>query len=475
MKIGFVSLDHLRDWHGTTRLIDRIAKEMSNRGHGVVIIAREGTASAKIPVSTFDYPHELIAVNLDSPQGRGTAREKIAASGIDVCMASINDSSLLYLPGLFLGSGIPYIFGDPHEPLVFTFSRWQPYESYGAMATADAIQTLLPNYIPLYPKALQPRVTEIGIPSPLPAEIDFTARRESGKRVIVSVGRFVERNKRFSLLLRAFALLCKDFPDWRLKLVGDGPYWDIYQEMARQLGIHSRVDFTGAVADPAPHYSDADIFCLPSRTEGFPLVISEAASYALPLVGFRTCIALDTLIEPDIGVLAESGPDGDTPGSLAEALRGMMLLPPKEREAIGLRARDKLQEKYGGGVIFDKWEKLLRETFEKTGARNETALERITKKMCENRERLGPEWDGLGPDSPVWTDVVLESAAAEISARDDPMKFSGQSAAGGEAGNVRLRCELARLRQDYNGLEKKYATLAGQYQMLAGKRGKRAK
>ena len=471
MKIGLVSLDHLRDWHGTTRLIDRIAAEMTARGHEAAIIAHEGLASSKVPVSRREYPHELITLDLTGPAGRRASREKIAAAGMDVCVASVGNNLIMHMPGLLRGSGIPFIFGDPHDPRVRTFAGWQPYESYGALACADAIQTLLPQYIAFYPQELRPRVVEIGVPAPPFAAVDFAARRSRATRTVIAVGRFNETMKRLSLLLRAFALLHKDFPDWRLKLVGDGPYWEYYHEMARQLGIKGRVDFTGAVPDPGVHYSDADIFCLPSLIEGFGLVYVEAAAYALPLAGYRFCVPSASFIGPDMGALA----DENTPESLAEALRELMKLPPEQREQTGLRARDALLTRYDSKLIFDKWEKLIIQTRDRVKQAGTTVLDKIWgDKMQTTGElkHIGPQWDGLGPDSPVWTKAVLEAAAAEISARDDPMKHPGHPNADAEAENIRLRCELARLKEDYDRLEKTHNTLLAQYRAAAGKRRK---
>ena len=472
MKIGFVSFDHLRDWHGTTRLIDQIAAEMGARGHGVVLVAHEGKASRKTPVSLREYPHELVTVELKTASGRRAAREKIAASGMDVCVASVNDRQLMYIPWLFRGSGIPYILGDPNDPRVFTFRAWQPYESYGSFYSADAIQTLLPEYIPFYPETLRPLITEIGIPVPPAAASGLIGkRRDNETRVIIWVGRLNEVNKRCSLLLRAFALLREDFPDWRLKLVGDGPYWEYYHVMAEQLGIKRYVDFTGAVGDPAKHYETADIFCLPSLFEGFPLVFAEAAAYALPLVCYETCTAAAVLLAPDMGILAESGTEGDVPESLAAALRRLMEASPEEREKLGLRACEVFQEKYGGGILYDKWEKLITETLEEARRAGETKLERICKlDSTEKEERMlhvGPDWDGLGPNSPLWKPGVLAAAAAEIAWRENPMESPALSTADAETENIRLRCELARLRENYGSLENKYNSLLAQFQAAA--------
>jgi len=474
MKIGFISLDHLLDWHGTTRLIDRIAAAMVARGHSIVIIAHEGKVSDKTPVSTLSYPHNLITVNLNDAHGFNEAREKIAASSIDICVASMNDYRLVYISRLFRGTGIPYILGEPEEPLTAAYEYRQPYEHYGSLAAADAIQVLLAEYIPFYPQFMQSRIVDIGIPAPPLSDVDFISRRNKKERTIVTVGRFNDTKKRFSLLLRAFALICNNFTEWKLKLVGDGPHWDYYFEITRQLGIKNRVVFTGAVADTTPHYAEADIFCLPSRVEGFPLVLSEAAAHFLPLVGYRSCVALDALIKPGMGVLIESP---DTHETLADTLRSLMMLSPEEREKIGIRASDRIESSYSENIVFDKWEKLIIDTYEKVKISGETVLEKVLR-MAETNKRikLGTQWDGLTPDSLVWSEELLSSSAAEIATRgefssaSETLIANEETEAASAAEIVRLRCEHAKLIQNYNELEKKHAALLGQFQTLAAKK-----
>jgi|GEM_PF-1392514 len=470
MHIGFISLDHLRDWTGITRLIDSLAAEMIARGHRVTIIACEGTASSKIPISARTYPHELMTIDLDTARGRDAARESIASAGFDICATSIGSKQVIYLLSLFQGSGIPFIVAEPGDPYVLSFDRWQPYERHGMLFCADVFTVLLPQYLPRYPATLQSRATVIGNPAPPPADIDFEARRNKDTQTIMAAGRFNEEDKRFSFLLRAFALLHPDFPSWRLKLVGDGPYWEYYDIMTEQLGIKKLVEFTGSTDDVESHYESADIFCLPSfRAEGLPMVYLEASAYALPLVGYRSCTSSEALIEPNMGALAECDSNGhNTPETLAVALRSLMELTPEERKQRGMAARDTLQEKYGGSIIFDQWEQLLTNTLEKTRASGTTALERVMS-MTENTAEIGQEWEGLEPDSPVWTEQVLAGAAREIVTRDDPREAPETSTASEEVESVRLRCELAALQRDYGALEKKYSALLAQFQTVAGK------
>jgi glycosyltransferase involved in cell wall biosynthesis len=462
MRIGFVSMEHLREWTGITRLIDKIAESMSVRGHLPIIIAQKGRpATGKVPVSPLAYPHETLALELNSAHGRREAREALAASRLDVCVGMFGDAQALFMPWLFNGSGIPRVVGDPADPRFYTFARWQPYEHYAVLASADAVQVLLKEYLPHYPPALRPRITVIGNPIP-PPDMNPASRENRTERAILSVGRLNDADKRFSLLLRAFALLAKDFPGWRLRLVGDGPHWEYYHIMAAQLGVATRTDFTGATANPEVHYAMSDIFCLPSLAEGFPMVYAEAASHALPLVGFASCIASSALIPPDGGALADAP---DTPESLAAALLPLMAITDEERAAIGARAREALQSKYGGSTVYDAWEKLLMDTASRPrGNANGTGEGHMTEEI------ISPEWNGLEPESGVWSVELMSAAATEVAARGHPLTRPERSAAPEDCENVRLRCELARLRQDYHFLEKKYARLMEQFQQTAGRK-----
>jgi glycosyltransferase involved in cell wall biosynthesis len=451
MKIGFLSMDHLRDWTGITRLIDRIAADMARRGHEVFLLAHENKTAKSIPVGKCDYPHTLVTFALDKSVNILKAREKIGNCGIDVCMTSMGNTDLLYMPRLFYGDRTPYIIGEAADPRVFIYERWQPYEHFAALNGAAAIQILLEEYRPFYPDALKSRITMIGNPAPPKAEVDFTVRRNKEIRQIVAVGRFNEADKRFSVLLRAFALLCKDFPEWRLKLVGDGPYWGYYHEMAKQLGIKQLVEFTGAVPDPAEHYNQADIFCLPSfKAEGLPMVYVEASAHALPLVGFESCMASNALITPETGAIVKNGADAvhGTPEQLAGALRSLIELSPRQREIFGRNTQRIFQERFNEKLIFDSWERLFMDVFAK--------------------------WKGFEPNNPIWTPALLNAATEEAASRTMPLNSPDISTANEQTESVRLRCELIKTKISYSELEGKYNVLLKQYQTMTMKRkGKR--
>lgn len=69
-------------------------------------------------------------------------------------------------------------------------------------------------------------------------------------------------------------------------VVGDGPDADMLKALAKDLGIDNRVVFTGLLDNPAFAYQAMTVFCLTSNNEPFGLVVAEAMSSNLPVIGF---------------------------------------------------------------------------------------------------------------------------------------------------------------------------------------------
>lgn len=136
-----------------------------------------------------------------------------------------------------------------------------------------------------------------------------------GERLVVTVGR-LERVKGHDVLLDALAILARAVRV-RLVVVGEGERRQELEAQAQRLGIADRVLFTGSV----PHeslsawYSAADVFCLPSRSEGHPNALVEALACGVPSVATAVGAAGDVL-SPECGLVVAP----EHPPALATAL-----------------------------------------------------------------------------------------------------------------------------------------------------------
>ena len=118
--------------------------------------------------------------------------------------------------------------------------------------------------------------------------VGVTALREEldlrhGERVIVTVGR-LSHEKGQSDLIRAFSSVRERA---RLVIVGDGPDRPSLERFTRTLGLERSVIFAGMRTNVAPFYAMADVFVLPSLSEGSPNALLEAMACSLPIVATR--------------------------------------------------------------------------------------------------------------------------------------------------------------------------------------------
>lgn len=104
-----------------------------------------------------------------------------------------------------------------------------------------------------------------------------------GEVVLGAMGR-LEPQKRFDLLLEAFARLSARRRNMRLLIAGEGSLRDDLERMARQLEIHAICCFLGHQGDVAEFHHGIDIFVQSSQYEGTPNVVLEAMAFETPVV-----------------------------------------------------------------------------------------------------------------------------------------------------------------------------------------------
>lgn len=106
-----------------------------------------------------------------------------------------------------------------------------------------------------------------------------------GEYLLLAVGR-LSKEKAHIDLLAAFDYLRERHPELKCKLVivGDGPERGRLEAAAVSRRINEDVVFTGQISDVHSFYAAADVFVLPSHSEGSPYVVLEAMAANLPIV-----------------------------------------------------------------------------------------------------------------------------------------------------------------------------------------------
>lgn len=108
-------------------------------------------------------------------------------------------------------------------------------------------------------------------------------------RRLLFIGSFSQLYKGQDILIQAMAKLKERGVPLHLTMIGGGMLLDEMKTLCTRLGLEQHIDFTGEMAhqDILHHLQRADIFIMPSRTEGLPRALLEAMATGLPAIGTR--------------------------------------------------------------------------------------------------------------------------------------------------------------------------------------------
>ena len=156
-------------------------------------------------------------------------------------------------------------------------------------------------------------------PIQLSGKVDLSLPRE--KRILY-VGRLSYWDKRIDRLLAAWELIYKDFPEWRLSIVGEGAERKTLEEIVRKNNLQ-RVEFLGFVPSPEQLYATSEILCLTSTIEGCPMVLLEAQMCGCATMAFDCSAGVRELLSPnwESGVYVPNGDIEAYADSLAKLMR----------------------------------------------------------------------------------------------------------------------------------------------------------
>lgn len=166
--------------------------------------------------------------------------------------------------------------------------------------------------------------------------------------LILSVARLVWF-KGLHNLIGALPDIARSHPDTRVLLVGDGELRAELEAQARDLGVSHMIVFAGERDDVPDLLRIADIFVLPSVSEGLPISLLEAMAARLPLVASRVG-GIPELIED--GRTGRLVPPND-PAALGLAILSFLDDPEASRRA-GQAGRARLEECFSQDAMVRK-------------------------------------------------------------------------------------------------------------------------
>ena len=350
---------------GAERVLTMLANAWAARGWPVTIITLDdGTQTPFYPLAEGVQWTPAWAAIEESWQPLKRAgnnlrrvqllRRAIAASEPQVVVSFINISNIFTILST-RGLGLPLIISERNHPAKHPLARKWHLRRRLLYPLADRLVIQFNGISSYYPSRIRRRIAVI--PNPVSQPIPPTGQTLvfPQHRNLLALGRLVEQ-KGFDLLLEAFGRLRKDYPEWGLILVGEGPQKDALENSAKQKGLSDRLLLTGLVSNPFDYYRAADLFVLSSRYEGFPNALCEAMSVGLPVVATRASAGVEAIVR--------HGKDGllvrvDDIDALAAALSSLMS-DPLRREQMGQSAQQ-IVERFGLENILGKWDALFSE------------------------------------------------------------------------------------------------------------------
>lgn len=205
-----------------------------------------------------------------------------------------------------------------------------------------------------YKESLQKR--GVVIANPVFVQEDIPAVSHAlREKTIVSVGRFEMFQKRYDVMLKAFALFSKKHPEYVLKLYGNGDDLEQIKSIISNLQLESTVRLMGVSQNPMQDIAKDGMFVITSDFEGIPNALLEAMAAGLP------CIATDCtpggarmlITDHENGLLVPIRDSEQIAAAMCEFAENATLA-----EQCGINARNVLT-RFAPAKIIDEWEQYI--------------------------------------------------------------------------------------------------------------------
>lgn len=304
---------------GAERIAARLANHLCGQGYEVLAFSSGDRGGSTEPV----YPLEPgVLVRNVNVRDINAMSKMVAAFQPDCGLVLASGPPVIRLSMAFLQHRVPYLLSERASPEHALQAYWKgatadDYVDVYEAATLASVQ--FDSFRDAFPEHMQGRVEVLSNPIVRPPPPS-----QNRERLIVCAARIWFEQKRQDILLRAFARVANDFPDWRLSFFGapKGVEDQNLRALAQELGVEGRVEISGPIADIHAQFEKASIFVLPSKFEGFPNALAEALSAGAPSVGFASCPGTNELIiNGENGVLVDDKDIDDLRNEVGERRR----------------------------------------------------------------------------------------------------------------------------------------------------------
>jgi glycosyltransferase involved in cell wall biosynthesis len=167
--------------------------------------------------------------------------------------------------------------------------------------------------------------------------------KAQGEFLVTTVGN-IRRVKGHDVFIKAAAAIVPHFPKVSFSIAGDvlePGYFTELQDLVQDLNLANHVRFEGGVTNLRQYLAAADVFVLPSRSEGFSNAIVEAMAASLPVVATNVGGNAEAVNDGISGFLVPA----DDPDALSAAIL-RLLSDPSQARAMGAAGRSLVAERF---------------------------------------------------------------------------------------------------------------------------------
>jgi len=200
---------------------------------------------------------------------------------------------------------------------------------------ADAVRTVSPKLLSDMLKLSIPPHKVFFIPVGTNIQIkESVVKSIRSDNTILFVGRLVPQ-KNVQLLIKAFATLIDEGYQYQLRIVGEGPEEENLENLCQQLEVQNEVSFLGRLNenDLNREYDTATCLVLPSKHEGWGLVVIEAMAHGIPVVVSNAVRRVNPIISENTAMVS-----GDYEDALVDAILNVLI--PENKEATEIRVNN---------------------------------------------------------------------------------------------------------------------------------------
>lgn len=286
MKIAFVVPG--MGMGGAERVISILAKGFIEKGHYVCI-------------GMFNVTPQTVAYSLDSRIEVENITSYRFGSPKEICKSLKNIEEYLtkVAPDVVISftnvtcAQVSIVCKKMHIPIIFS-ERNDPRRLLTGMKTKIFQKILIHNVKnmvfqtngakDLYPESITKH--SVIILNPLDTTKFPPYYEGERKKEIVTVGR-LEPQKRQDILIRAFSIIAEHYPDYKLRIYGEGSQKDFLLKLIRELNMESRIILMGTKKNIFDQINESAIFAMTSDFEGLSNALIEAMALGIPCVSTR--------------------------------------------------------------------------------------------------------------------------------------------------------------------------------------------